>query len=342
MFNGMLNIILVVCTAAAAVQQTLAAGPVQLVKPGYFRTASGTSICPKGTFNTGTSVRCTPCDKGFTTLKDGATAKTLCTLVQPGWAMDLKSKTPKPCDKGTWSSGGTAANPNGVCAACPTGFTTQEAESDRAADCEVCTAGRGGSKCELCVPGTFSYGGVRAGTACRSCEPGLTSARGSSSSEECVEAMIQPSNDYFPISDDEKWKQVAQAGSFDACAAACQSSSSSSAVCVMYRWSENEGVCQHLQDENPGQLLGFKVANGADFVIYNAPVDVGELLGSQSRQSMKQCMQACLADNACEGFSFPSYDAVGTCKLFASVLDADYQGKVNVAGSRLYAGGRKV
>lgn len=50
--------------------------------------------------------------------------------------MDQKANMPRPCDKGSWSSGGTLKDPNGKCVACPTGYTTQLDQSTKAADCE--------------------------------------------------------------------------------------------------------------------------------------------------------------------------------------------------------------
>jgi hypothetical protein len=50
--------------------------------------------------------------------------------------MDTKFGLPKPCDVGTYSTGGTLEAPDGACVACPDGFTTQKDEADGIEDCD--------------------------------------------------------------------------------------------------------------------------------------------------------------------------------------------------------------
>jgi hypothetical protein len=43
--------------------------------------------------------------------------------------MDLALNLPKPCDLGSYSTGGTLEAPNGTCRPCPPGYTTQTDQS---------------------------------------------------------------------------------------------------------------------------------------------------------------------------------------------------------------------
>jgi hypothetical protein len=51
-------------------------------------------------------------------------------------AVDPNLGVPVPCDKGTYSPGGTDEDINGACTPCPQGFTTQNDEAGAATDCE--------------------------------------------------------------------------------------------------------------------------------------------------------------------------------------------------------------
>jgi hypothetical protein len=50
--------------------------------------------------------------------------------------MDTKFGLPKPCDVGTYSTGGSLEAPNAACVACPDGFTTQKDEVVGVEDCD--------------------------------------------------------------------------------------------------------------------------------------------------------------------------------------------------------------
>jgi hypothetical protein len=87
-------------------------------------------------------------------------------------------------------------------------------------------------------------------------------------------------------------------------------------------------------------LLGFKVLQGTDYAIYRVPASTtaGELVGSQEAKSLKACMAACDALNTCELFSFPGFKAAGDCRMFRSVLEAEYQSMLHVSGAHLVYG----
>lgn len=111
------------------------------------------------------------------------------------------------------------------------------------------------------------------------------------------------------------------------------------------RWSEGAG-CQQLQEQQGlpnSSLLGFKVLQGTDYVIYRVPASItaGEQVGSQQAKSLQECMAACDALNTCEVFSFPGFKASGVCRMFGSVLESEYQSMVHVSGAHLFYGRRR-
>lgn len=102
-------------------------------------------MCQEGLFNEGFNRQpCRECDAGFTSVETGSDSPTAC-VVRSGWSVDAKSGLPKPCDAGTFGTGGTAENVGGSCTACPTGFSTQKDESVAAEECSgehfCCAAG---------------------------------------------------------------------------------------------------------------------------------------------------------------------------------------------------------
>lgn len=110
-----------------------------LTQPGWGLPTSGVAEqCPLGTWSAGGSRSpCTPCDGGYTTLQIGSTSDDDCVII-PGWRYNsaVNPAVPEPCDKGTWSAGGTnVTRQPTTCTACGTGFTTQEDEATSAADC---------------------------------------------------------------------------------------------------------------------------------------------------------------------------------------------------------------
>ncbi|WIA22801.1 hypothetical protein OEZ86_009753 [Tetradesmus obliquus] len=313
-------------------------------RPGYSVSAAGKeNKCPQGTYNTAAAGQknCVSCPAGFTTLAEG-TATAAC-FVRPGWQLDAKSKQPRPCDKGSWSPGGSPKDPSGSCIKCAAGFTTQTDESTKATDCEVCLEGRGGPSCALCPSGSFSADGGKR-SPCSACQPGQTSPRGATNPAQCFAAMMPADQDYFPLSEDKLWKGVA-AQSAEACAAACAANTgegSGPPACIMYRWSDAAG-CQQLQEQQPlpdSSLLGFKVLQGTDYAIYRVPASTtaGEQVGSQEAKTLQECVAACDALNTCEVFSFPGFKAAGACRMFSSVLESEYQSMVHVSGAHLFYG----
>ncbi|KAF6265497.1 hypothetical protein COO60DRAFT_1623874 [Scenedesmus sp. NREL 46B-D3] len=294
--HNTIGIAMLLCAASAAALSQIVVAEAQL-RPGYGITAAGLEIrCRKGTFNiAGPGQRhCVSCPAGFTTLAEG-TATAAC-FVRPGWELDVKSQQPRPCDAGSWSPGGSHTDPSGSCIKCPAGFTTQTDESAKATDCE-----------------------------------------GAQQLLRCFAAMMLADQDYFPLSDDKLWMSVA-ASSVEACAAACAASTgegSGPPACIMYRWSEDSG-CQQLQEQQTlpnSSLLGFKVLQGTDYVIYrvSASTTAGEQVGSKAARSLKECMAACDALNTCEVFSFPGFKAAGACRMWGSVLEAGYQSMCHAA-----------
>eukprot|EP00775_Hariotina_reticulata_P003962 gene3962-4215_t len=99
--------------------------------PGWGQTATLVERCERGTFNPGLNrLPCTLCPNAYTTLGEGRTNISEC-VIQPGWMLDVQRNLPKPCDQGSYSTGGTIEDPGGNCVSCPTGFTTQGAVSAR-------------------------------------------------------------------------------------------------------------------------------------------------------------------------------------------------------------------
>jgi len=63
---------------------------------------------------------CEPCPARLWTLYEGAKELDECVVI-PGWQDDPNSNLTKPCDKGTYSTGGNLTHPGGTCADCPAG-----------------------------------------------------------------------------------------------------------------------------------------------------------------------------------------------------------------------------
>jgi len=242
---------------------------------------------------------------------------------------------PKPCDKGYFSTGGTEENRNAVCQLCPTGFTTQEAESETSDECSLCQAGRGGDGCGLCPYDTWSSGQTSPGDGCQGCASGAVSSRGASSPDECIPAMDAPTRDIFHLGDDSLWEDDLSAGSFGSCQATCRFDES----CMQMRYSEATGSCQLLKEDPSGsQLVGFKAARGGDYAFYTLAETtvIGVQVDSvRTGLTQKQCMDTCSRLGNCEAVSFVT--ASGTCKLLTSELDSDWSGMVHFSGSKLYS-----
>jgi len=111
--------------------------------------SSVVEICEVGFYNPGQDrLPCTACPNGYTTLSTGSDSSDDC-VIRPGWYYDAVTSLPAPCDKGSWSSGGTAQQREpSSCTACATGYTTQDQESDQLTDCA-------GECCPLAVTSTY-------------------------------------------------------------------------------------------------------------------------------------------------------------------------------------------
>jgi hypothetical protein len=92
-------------------------------------------MCQEGLFNEGLNRSpCRECDAGYTSVETGPDSPTAC-VVRSGWALDAASGLPKPCDAGSYGTGGSAGNIGGSCTACPVGYSTQKDESVSAEEC---------------------------------------------------------------------------------------------------------------------------------------------------------------------------------------------------------------
>jgi hypothetical protein len=290
---------------------------------------------PLGTYNEGKNrMNCRFCNSGYTTTAEGKTNSSAC-VIQPGWKL-ASDGLPAPCDVGTYSLGGDETEPAPAqCMACPAGFSTQQDESVKPEDCEVCQAGHGGENCQVCDYGFFSSGGQAAGDACASCAQGTTSARGATQSQQCLPELVDANADVFALSDESAWESNSASSGVD-CGAACTASQS----CVMYRFT-TDGVtnkCQLFMEDttNGDQKLGFKVGQGDDFVIYTilGTQSVGAVYQTVGGMDLARCVTECNADNSCELFLLSS---TGDCKLSRSEFEQDYTSMFSVKGNHLYS-----
>ncbi|WIA42282.1 hypothetical protein OEZ86_008296 [Tetradesmus obliquus] len=315
-----------------------------LVMPGWGIDITLTAVpCKIGTYNEGLNRKlCQPCPTLFTTLWERANSSTHC-VIKPGWAMDTALNLPKPCDLGSFSAGGSLADPGCVCRPCPPGYTTQTDQSIAEWECNVCIAGHGSASCSYCPYDTFSTGGHHTELNCWPCPAGTTSSRMAEDDTRCLATMVDADNDYFPLSDETKWMPQAGVESGMVCNRACDDS----AACILYRFSSNVNgppACQLLLEDPAGQqLIGLKAGGGMDYVMYTIDENlaVGVLLAEHADKTPEQCMAAC-ATNGCElvSMALPNMpDAPGPCKLYKSVSDADWVGMHHVQGNKLFSDG---
>jgi hypothetical protein len=127
------------------------------VDAGFGLTETAVEECQIGFYNAGQNrLPCTACAAGYTTLATQQDAATDC-VIRKGWFYDAVRSLPAPCDKGSYSTGGTVAlrEPQS-CTACDAGYTTQEQEAESADECAgECLAGGlvGLLCCIACVAG---------------------------------------------------------------------------------------------------------------------------------------------------------------------------------------------
>lgn len=106
------------------------------VDAGFGLTETAVEECQIGFYNPGQNrLPCTACAAGYTTLATQQDAETDC-VIKKGWFYDAGKALPAPCDKGTYSTGGTATEREpSSCTPCDTGYTTQEQEAESADEC---------------------------------------------------------------------------------------------------------------------------------------------------------------------------------------------------------------
>jgi hypothetical protein len=128
-----------------------------LVLAGWGTTETSVDICLVGFYNPGKNRNpCLPCDNGYTTLGTNSTTANDC-VIKAGWFFDADKSLPAPCDKGSYSTGGTALERQPQsCTPCSDGYTTQEQESEDASDCAGEHQGclkAGCRSVSVCIPG---------------------------------------------------------------------------------------------------------------------------------------------------------------------------------------------
>jgi hypothetical protein len=309
-----------------------------LVKPGWGTTSTTPQECPVGTFNEGKNRSpCHHCGTGWTTVGTAKTAESQC-VVQAGWSMGADS-IPAPCDKGTYSTGGTEAAPNATCTACGTGFSTQEDESTSADECAVCAPGYGGAGCAQCGYGFFASGGGKVGDDCSACAAGSTSRKGATQSQQCYSTLIDARNDVFNLADEAAWTDNAATTG-----ATCGSACTDLDTCVMYKFIVNEagdgtGKCSLLSEAaTPTHTVGFKIGNGDDYSVWGLTQSVGAALepmpaAAGAADTEAKCKDACTAASECEVYVWQS----GTCTLTKSELEEAAISMFQVRGAKLYS-----
>ncbi len=312
-----------------------------LVQPGWGTTSTIPQQCPVGTFNAGKNrLPCQQCPAGMTTEAVEKTSDAAC-VVQPGWAMGADG-IPAPCDKGSYSIGGTEGSPNGTCVDCDAPYSTQEDEATAVTECAVCAPGYGGSSgdCAVCGYGTFSYGGGSKDIACQTCAAGSTSAQHATHPQQCYSTLIDARKDVFAVTDEATYVSEPLATSASQCGTACTDNS----TCVMYRFDITDtetgtGTCKLFPETALGTFeVGFKVADGADYVIWKVDQAVGTALATQPQAAQDAttevaCMAACNDSAECEGFQLSGAE----CTLMASDLEQNALSMFQVRGVQLYS-----
>eukprot|EP00775_Hariotina_reticulata_P003324 gene3324-3601_t len=295
--------------------------------------SSVVEICQVGFYNPGQNrLPCTACPNGYTTLGTGSNTSTDC-VIRPGWYFDTAKNLPAPCDKGSWSSGGTALDREpSTCNACSTGYTTQEQEADQAADCAVCSAGYGSlnpgdSTCVRCPINTFSSGGLAVGEVCVPCASGTVSSKEATESSQCYAELVNPTRDYFTLNDTSKFVQ--QPAQTD-----CQVACTGNANCIQVIIATDGSSCSIQSEDASGTAtLAFKVNGGVDYVQYkvDSGLLVGSVLSTPAAADLAACEDACTPLGDCEGVLFDG----SSCSLITSEMDPDYTGLVHVTGTKL-------
>lgn len=246
---------------------------------------------------------------------------------------------PTPCDKGSYSVGGTKAAPNATCTPCNPGFSTQEDESIAADECTVCQAGYGkvpgqDAACYTCDYNTFASGGAKAGDACVACASGSVSRRRATQVQQCYQATIDVRNDVFNVQDEAKWVDQANSDPND-CSGICVAS----ATCLMYKFvgETGKGKCYIYAAAAAADVtvqVGFKIGNGDDYSVWGTSETVGALVSKPAAADEAACMAACSASAECEAYNWIA-GASDKCVLTKSELEQDTVSMFQVRGERL-------
>jgi hypothetical protein len=252
-----------------------------------------------------------------------------------GWARAAAANSiPYPCDKGTYSTGGTEAAPNAACTVCPAGYSTQEDESTNADECAICKPGHGGAGCAVCPVGTFASGGAKVGDACQDCAVGSTSKSGATQSQQCYSKYIDARNDVYNVADEGAWTAAdAAVNTATACQALCTDS------CVMYKFTgaDGSGKCSTYAETASGATVqvGFKIGNGDDYAVWGTAQKVGAALAVQPTGVADEaaCKAACSASSECEVYNWGGT----TCSLTKSELEEASISMFQVVGSKLFS-----
>jgi hypothetical protein len=319
-----------------------------LVKAGWGTTSTIPQECPVGTYNAGKNrLACQHCDTGFTTVGTAKTSGDAC-VVQPGWKMGSDG-IPAPCDKGTYSTGGTEAAPNATCSNCGDGYSTQEDEATTVDECAVCAPGYGGAAgvCAVCDPGFYSSGGAAPTIACQQCAVGSTSSAGSTHSQQCYSTLIDASADVFALQTEAAWDTTSGPAASADTAVDCGTACDADDTCIMYKFVTTNaetggGTCGLLhQPADAGDRthkLGFKISNGADYAMWGLDQAVGAELTSQPQAAVDAttevaCKDACTATAECEVYVLQGT----TCKLAQSEYESAAISMFHVVGTQLFS-----
>uniref|UniRef100_A0A383V609 Tyrosine-protein kinase ephrin type A/B receptor-like domain-containing protein n=1 Tax=Tetradesmus obliquus TaxID=3088 RepID=A0A383V609_TETOB len=312
-----------------------------LVEEGWGTTSTLPQKCPVGTYNAGKNREaCMSCGTGWTTVGDGKTSAAAC-VVQPGWRMDTSNGIPAPCDKGSYSVGGTEAAPNATCTSCPPGFTTQEDESTTADECTVCKAGFGGANCDVCPYNTFASGGAKAAddSPCVACASNAVSKRGATQVQQCYSSTVDARNDVFNVADEAAWVVATNVKTGAGCSSACTGSAS----CVMYKFvgqdNDPNAVCSTYAEATGTDAafnVGFKIGNGDDYAVWGSKYKVGAAIATPAAATEAACLAECSANAECEVYNWDAA-ASNKCTLTKSELEESALSMFQVRGAKLFS-----
>jgi hypothetical protein len=154
------------------------------------------------------------------------------------------------------------------------------------------------------------------------------SSKGVIDSGQCHVELVDPTRDYFILSDPTKF--VEQPAETD-CQAVCKGDAS----CIQVIIATDGSSCSiHSEDGSGTSTLAFKVNGGVDYVEYkvDSGLLVGRVIGTPAAAAdLASCEAACSPVGACEGVVYDNL----ICSLITSELVSDYTGFVHVTGTKL-------